>query len=106
MANLHESSIYKENERNFAVMGKKGLEIPESDVGTQKRRRNPFSKIPEFWTAKYRCILMGVVLFFSVVEIIMFNVNNFLQGESTRSIMQKLITKYLIHNDTNTIKNE
>ena len=82
------------------MKGKKGKEMDgETRVEV---KRNILSKIPEFWAAKYRCILMGVILFFSILEIIMFNVNNFLQGETTKTVMQKIIKKYFYTNHTRT----
>ena len=108
MASLQESTIYKKNCETFGepsfiskMDGKTGREIIIESQ--EKVKKKGLSKIPEFWRAKYRCILMGVVLFFSIAEIIMFNVNNFLQGESTKSIMQKLVKKYLA-NSTSVIQ--
>ena len=74
--------------------GKAAGEIAET------KKRTLISKIPDYWAAKYKCILMGVILFFSVAEIIMFNVNNFLQGESTRNILYNIIEKYFSLNTT------
>ena len=93
-------SIYQESEIKVHAnpfdgneIGKTSRELNESEkIG---RKKGPLSKIPEFWAAKYRCILMGVILFFSIAEILMFNINNFLQGESTKSVLQKFMKRYM-----------
>ena len=104
MASLASTNTFQKNVDVFATaispeMDQKiGKEINEG--APTRVKKSALAKIPEFWVAKYRCILMGVILFFSILEIIMFNVNNFLQGESTKSILQKLIRKYFYENRT------
>lgn len=104
---LQTTSIYRTNCNKFGITpfahdlegkGKTGREIEEN--GTSVKKANPLSKIPEFWSAKYRCILMGVILFFSVAEILMFNINNFLQGESTKSLLFRFMNEYMRNNKT------
>lgn len=104
---LQETSIYRKNKEYtdpFLSEGKKeGKKEGKTsrEQGSENGKKRFFKdKIPDFWNAKYRCILMGVILFFSVIEIVMFNLNNFLNGESTKSILNRFLNKYLTLNDT------
>lgn len=60
-------------------------------LSTEKKE----NKISVFWNAKYKCILMAAILCFSILELIMFNVNSVLSNANFTNIVQEMLQVYL-----------
>ena len=84
-----------DNKFNKAAAAFEGVSV---EAGTNDReeeiaRRFDFgSTVNAFWRAKYRCILMAAIVFFSILEIFLLHFNTFVstdQGKNATSILIK-----------------
>ena len=86
--------------------GRKYYALDEMDTVPKNPivRKNKFVCIQNFWEAKYKCILLGCLVFFSVAELFLINIDHIIKDTENRKIIENLIK--LIFPANNTLDSE